>query len=126
MPPSFQRELLFLYLHGTTVRLTVAELLARLGSGFSAMVAALSVITVPAGAVTFTGELAGDWHFILRFLILEFRLWLQCCQNDSRCFLDDFKAFSQQRCVAVIELDVVCIMLCCRLCDVQPSKAHEH
>jgi hypothetical protein len=33
--------------HGTTVRLTVALLLARLGSGVSAMVAALSVITVP-------------------------------------------------------------------------------
>jgi hypothetical protein len=29
-------------------------LLARFGSGVSAMVAALSVITVPAGAVTFT------------------------------------------------------------------------
>ena len=50
----FQRELLFLYLHGTTVRLTVAVLLARLGSGVSARVAAFSVITVPDGAVTFT------------------------------------------------------------------------
>ena len=50
----WQRELLFLYLHGTTLMLTVAVLLARLGSGVSAMVAALSVITVPAGAVTFT------------------------------------------------------------------------
>ena len=37
-----------------TVTLTVAVLLARLGSGVSAMVAAFSVITVPAGAVTFT------------------------------------------------------------------------
>jgi hypothetical protein len=57
MPPSFQRGLLFLYLHGTTVptvRLTVALLLARLGSGVVAIVAALSVITVPDGAVTFT------------------------------------------------------------------------
>jgi hypothetical protein len=48
----FQRELLFLYLHCTVV-LTVAVLLARLGSIESAMVAPLSVITVPAGAVTF-------------------------------------------------------------------------
>jgi hypothetical protein len=40
MPPSFQRELLFLYLHGTTVRLTVAVLLARLGSGVSASIIA--------------------------------------------------------------------------------------
>ena len=54
MPPSFQRELLFLYRYGTTVRLTVAVLLAMLGSALSAMVAAVSVITVPAGAVTFT------------------------------------------------------------------------
>ena len=37
-----------------TLMLTVAVLLARLGSGVSAMVAAFSVITVPAGAVTFT------------------------------------------------------------------------
>jgi hypothetical protein len=37
-----------------TVILTVAILLAMLGSAVSAMVAALSVITVPAGAVTFT------------------------------------------------------------------------
>src|ERR1700758_474150 len=37
-----------------TVVLTVAVLLARLGSGVSAMVAAFSVITVPEGAVTFT------------------------------------------------------------------------
>ena len=51
---SDQTHLLSLYLHGTTVRLTVAVLLARLGSAVSAMVAALSVITVPAGAVTFT------------------------------------------------------------------------
>ena len=36
MPPSLQRKLLFLYFHGTTVRLTVAVLLAKLGSGFSA------------------------------------------------------------------------------------------
>ena len=34
--------------------LTVAMLLARFGSGVSAMVAAFSVITVPAGAVTLT------------------------------------------------------------------------
>jgi hypothetical protein len=54
MPPSFQRELLFPSAHGTTVRLTVAALLAMLGSAVSAMVAAFSVITVPAGAVTFT------------------------------------------------------------------------
>ena len=40
-----------------TVMLTVAVLLARFGSGVSAMVAALSVITVPAGAVTFTTTL---------------------------------------------------------------------
>ena len=37
-----------------TFMLTVAVLLARLGSGVSAMVAPLSVITVPAGVVTFT------------------------------------------------------------------------
>jgi hypothetical protein len=37
-----------------TVMLTVAMLLARFGSGVSAMVAAFSVITVPDGAVTFT------------------------------------------------------------------------
>ena len=37
-----------------TVVLTVAVLLARLGSNVSAIVAAFSVITVPAGAVTFT------------------------------------------------------------------------
>src|ERR1700757_2894466 len=37
-----------------TLILTVAVLLARLGSGVSARVAALSVITVPGGAVTFT------------------------------------------------------------------------
>jgi HEPN/RES N-terminal domain 1 len=50
--------------HGTTVRLTVALLLARLGSGLSAMVAALSVITVPAGAVTFT--VRRTVHVVLR------------------------------------------------------------
>src|SRR5450755_4497555 len=37
-----------------TLMLTVAVLLARLGSGVSAMVAAFSVVTVPAGTVTFT------------------------------------------------------------------------
>jgi hypothetical protein len=37
-----------------TVMLAVAVLLAGLGSGVSARVAAFSVITVPAGAVTFT------------------------------------------------------------------------
>jgi hypothetical protein len=36
------------------VVLTVAMLLAIFGSGVSAIVAALSVITVPEGAVTFT------------------------------------------------------------------------
>jgi hypothetical protein len=36
------------------VRLTVAVLLARLGSGVSSVVVALSVITVPEGAVTLT------------------------------------------------------------------------
>ena len=40
-----------------TLILTVAVLLARLGSGVSAVVAAFSVITVPAGAVTFTTTL---------------------------------------------------------------------
>ena len=34
--------------------LTVAVLLVRFGSGVAAVVAAFSVITVPAGAVTFT------------------------------------------------------------------------
>ena len=37
-----------------TLRLTVAMLFARLGSGVSAIAAALSVMTVPEGAVTFT------------------------------------------------------------------------
>jgi hypothetical protein len=37
-----------------TVRLTVAVLLAKTGSGVVAIVAAFSVITVPAGAVTLT------------------------------------------------------------------------
>ena len=40
-----------------TVMFTVAMLLARFGSGVSAIVAAFSVITVPAGAVTFTTTL---------------------------------------------------------------------
>ena len=48
-----EQELLFLYLH-CTVMLTVAVLLAMLGSSESAMVAAFSIITVPDGAVTFT------------------------------------------------------------------------
>ena len=37
-----------------TVVLTVAELLARLGSGVSSVAVAFSLITVPEGAVTFT------------------------------------------------------------------------
>ena len=40
-----------------TVVLTVAVLLARLGSNVSSVVVALSVITVPEGAVTFTTTL---------------------------------------------------------------------
>ena len=52
-PPPFQRKLLLLYFH-CTLMLTVAVLLAMFGSGVSAKVAALSLITVPAGAVTFT------------------------------------------------------------------------
>jgi len=40
-----------------TFTLTVAMLLAMLGSGVSDIVAALSVVVVPAGAVTFTVNL---------------------------------------------------------------------
>ena len=40
-----------------TVMLTVAVLLARFGSGVFSVVVALSVITVPDGAVTFTTTL---------------------------------------------------------------------
>ena len=48
-----EQELLFRYFH-CTLMLTVAVLLARFGSGVSAMVAAFAVIAVPAGAVTLT------------------------------------------------------------------------
>ena len=61
-----------------TVVLTVAVLLARLGSGVSDSVAAFSVITVPAGAVTFTvsrtvhvvfgAMLLFSWQTIVPFL----------------------------------------------------------
>ena len=51
-----EQELLFRYFHCTLI-LTVAVLLARLGSGVSSVVVALSVITVPDGAVTFTTTL---------------------------------------------------------------------
>ena len=57
-------------------------------------------------------ELAGNCHFTLGVLILEIWLWFQSCQNDSRCFLNDLTALGKKGCVAVIELDLVCIMWC--------------
>ena len=48
-----EQELLFRCFH-CTLMLTVAVLLAMFGSGVFDIVAAFSVITVPAGAVTFT------------------------------------------------------------------------
>lgn len=39
-----------------------------------------------------TGGLAGDCHFILRFLLLEVGLRLQCRQNDGGCLLNHLKA----------------------------------
>jgi len=52
-----------------TVTLTDAVLLARLGSGVSAMVAAFAVMTVPDGAVTFT---------VSRTVQVLFRAMLPC------------------------------------------------
>ncbi len=37
---------------------------------------------------------------------------LQCSKDDAGSLLDDFQALGQQRCVAVVKLDVVCFMLC--------------
>ncbi len=69
--PFFSREIRDRF--HCTVRFTVAVLLAIFGSVVSVMVAAFSVITVPAGAVTFTvnrtvhvGEIEINFRFSSR------------------------------------------------------------